>query len=124
MIAKLTSSERQNALILAAIVALAGMAMAALGRSDVLGVHGLIVMLFAGIETGTEEILITSGSQMGLELIATLLCDPGDVVLAEGPTYVGAIGTFAGLEAEVVHVASDDDGLVPERLEEAIARLR
>ncbi len=78
----------------------------------------------AGIETGTEEILITSGSQMGLELIATLLCDPGDVVLAEGPTYVGAIGTFAGLEAEVVHVASDDDGLVPERLEEAIARLR
>ena len=49
MIAKLTSSERQNALILAAIVALAGMAMAALGRSDVLGVHGLFVMLFAGV---------------------------------------------------------------------------
>ena len=48
MIANLTSSERQGALILAAVVALAGMAMAALGRADVLGVHGLIIMLFAG----------------------------------------------------------------------------
>ena len=49
MIAKLTSSERQNALVLAVIVALAGAAMAILGRSDVLGVHGLIVMIFAGV---------------------------------------------------------------------------
>ena len=48
MLANLTSSERQNALILASLVTLAGVAMAVLGRSDVLGVHGVIVMLFGG----------------------------------------------------------------------------
>ena len=49
MIANLTSSERQYALVIAVAVALAGIAMAALGRSDTLGVHGVIVMLFAGV---------------------------------------------------------------------------
>lgn len=49
MIANLTSSERQNAFVIAAIVFGAGLTMAALGRSDVLGVHGVIVMLFAGV---------------------------------------------------------------------------
>jgi 2-aminoadipate transaminase len=77
----------------------------------------------AGFEARTEEILITSGSQMGLELIATMLCDPGDVVLAEGPTYVGALTAFEGLEADVVHVECDADGLVPEQLEVTILRL-
>ena len=48
MLANLTSSERQNALILAGAVALAGVAMAIMGRSDVLGVHGVMVMLFGG----------------------------------------------------------------------------
>ncbi|MCB1471251.1 MAG: cbb3-type cytochrome c oxidase subunit I, partial [Rhizobiaceae bacterium] len=48
MLANLTSSERQSALILASLVTLAGVAMAVLGRSDVLGVHGVIVMLFGG----------------------------------------------------------------------------
>jgi DNA-binding transcriptional MocR family regulator len=47
--------------------------------------------------------------------------DPGDVVLAEGPSYVGALGVFQAAEADVVHVAMDDHGLVPAALEEAIA---
>src|SRR5215472_5514222 len=48
---------------------------------------------------------------------------PGDVILAEGPSYVGALGTFASYQARVVHVPMDEDGLIPEALDECIARL-
>ena len=82
------------------------------------------VMRIAGIDAVADDVLITSGSQMGLELVTSLLCDPGDVVLVEAPTYVGAIGTFQGLEADIVHVACDDDGLIPEELERTIAEVR
>lgn len=82
------------------------------------------VMRTAGIDAVADDILITSGSQMGLELVTSLLCDPGDVVLAEAPTYVGAIGTFQGLEAQIVHVPCDDDGLIPAELERTIAEVR
>ncbi|MFT4136516.1 PLP-dependent aminotransferase family protein [Microbacterium sp.] len=82
------------------------------------------VMSTAGIRAVPGDILITSGSQMGLELVTSLLCDPGDVVLVEAPTYVGAIGTFQGLEADIVHVACDDDGLIPAELERTIAEVR
>ena len=82
------------------------------------------LMRRSGIDAEPADILVTAGSQLGLELVASLYCDPGDVILAEHPTYVGAIGTFQGLEAEVVHVDCDDDGLIPEALERTIARLR
>lgn len=78
----------------------------------------------AGIEADPSDLLITAGSQMALELITAMYCDPGDVVLAEGPSYVGAISTFLGLEAEVVHVPCDADGIIPEELEASIAGLR
>ncbi len=77
----------------------------------------------AGIHASDDDVLITPGSQMGLQLVTALLCDPGDVILAESPTYVGAIGTFAGLEAEAVHVDCDEDGINPEALESQIADL-
>lgn len=63
------------------------------------------------------------GSQQTLDLITRIFVDPGDVVLAEGPSYVGALGTFASYQAQVVHVPMDDDGLVPEALDECLARL-
>ena len=47
-----------------------------------------------------------------------------DVILAEGPSYVGALGTFLSYQAEVVHVAGDDDGLDPEALRETSRRLK
>lgn len=81
------------------------------------------LMQGSGIHVSEEEILITSGSQMGLELFTSMFCNPGDIVLAEGPTYVGAIGIFHGLEAEVHHVKCDDDGLIPEELELTIRAL-
>ncbi|MGV8876782.1 MAG: PLP-dependent aminotransferase family protein [Rhodoglobus sp.] len=82
------------------------------------------LMQGTGIQVDEEQILITSGSQMGLELFTSMFCDPGDIVLAESPTYVGAIGIFQGLEAEVHHVLCDDDGLIPQELERTIQTLQ
>lgn len=71
-----------------------------------------------------DDVMVTPGSQMGINLTTTLLCNPHDVILAEGPTYVGAIGSFLGHEADIRHVMCDDDGLVPEALIEAIQKAR
>jgi 2-aminoadipate transaminase len=81
------------------------------------------VMALEGVVGSAEDVVITVGSQQGLDLIAHLFLDPGDVVLAEGPSYVGALGTFAAAEAEVVHVPMDADGLIPEALDGALQRL-
>ncbi|OFI37499.1 aminotransferase [Arthrobacter sp. SW1] len=82
------------------------------------------VMKLEGISASPENIQVTAGSQMALELVTKLFCDPGDVVIAEGPTYVGALGVFEGFQAEVAHVAMDDDGVDPERLQQVIAGLK
>jgi DNA-binding transcriptional MocR family regulator len=68
-------------------------------------------------------VVVTVGSQQALDLITRIFVNPGDVVLAEGPSYVGALGTFASYQANVVHVPMDDAGLVPEALAETIGRL-
>lgn len=81
------------------------------------------LMGHAGIAADPADVLITAGSQMGLELVTALLCNPGDIVLVESPTYVGAIGAFRGLEVDIVHVGCDRDGLIPEELEGTIAEL-
>jgi DNA-binding transcriptional MocR family regulator len=81
------------------------------------------VMALEGIRAHPDEVVVTVGSQQALDLIARIFVDPGDVILAEGPSYVGALGTFASYQARVVHVPMDDDGLIPEALDECIARL-
>lgn len=78
------------------------------------------LMAAQGARVGPENLLITTGSQMGIDLATKLLCDPGDVLLAEGPTYVGAMGVFGAYEAELRQVMLDDDGLVPQAVAEAI----
>ncbi|MBK1784575.1 aminotransferase-like domain-containing protein [Prauserella cavernicola] len=82
------------------------------------------VMAMEGISGHPDDIVVTVGSQMGLDMVTRLFCDPGDVVLAEGPSYVGALGSFAAYEAQVVHVEMDDDGLVPDTLRAAIDATR
>jgi DNA-binding transcriptional MocR family regulator len=79
------------------------------------------IMALEGIKAHPDDVVITVGSQMGLDMVTRIFCDPGEVVMAEGPSYVGALGSFAAYQANVVHVAMDDDGLVPEALREAIA---
>jgi 2-aminoadipate transaminase len=81
------------------------------------------VMALEGIRAHPDEVIVTVGSQQALDLITRIFVDPGDVVLAEAPSYVGALGTFASYQAQVVHVPMDDDGLVPEALSECLARL-
>lgn len=86
------------------------------------------VMALSGIDgacgASPDDVVVTVGGQQALDLVARLFLDPGDVVLAEGPTYVGALGVFQAAQARVVHVAMDEHGLVPEALEEAIATER
>ena len=80
------------------------------------------VMALEEIRAHPDEVVVTVGSQQALDLLARIFIDPGDVVLVEAPSYVGALGAFAAYQADVVHVAMDDDGLIPEALEEAIRR--
>ena len=82
------------------------------------------VMALEGIRANPDDVLVTTGSQQALDLISRIFIDPGDVVLVEAPSYVGALGTFAQYEASVVHVEMDQDGLVPEALRQAIKTLR
>jgi 2-aminoadipate transaminase len=67
-----------------------------------------------GLPTGPDELLITSGSQQALTLIATVLLEPGDTVLVEEPSYLAALQAFQLAGAAVVPVACDDDGLDPD----------
>ena len=78
------------------------------------------VMELEGISAHPDDVMVTVGSQMALDLTTRIFCDPGDVILAEAPSYVGALGTFRAYQADVVHVAMDDDGLIPEALVAAI----
>ncbi len=82
------------------------------------------VMALEGIRANPDDILVTTGSQQALDLISRIFIDPGDVVLVEAPSYVGALGTFAQYEARVVHVEMDKSGLSPDALRDAIKTLR
>ncbi len=81
------------------------------------------VMSLEGIRAHPDDVVVTVGSQQALDLITRIFVDPGDVVLAEGPSYVGALGTFASYEADVVHVPMDDEGLIPDALAAVLAQL-
>ena len=84
----------------------------------------LEVMALEGIHASVDDVVVTTGSQHALELMAKLFLDPGDVVLAEGPSYVTALTVFRSFEAEVAHSEMDADGLIPEALRQTIARVR
>ena len=71
-----------------------------------------------------ENIVVTVGSQQALMLISTVLLDPGDVVLVELPTYVGASSCFYARRADLIGVAQDEGGLVPESLDRVAESVR
>jgi DNA-binding transcriptional MocR family regulator len=84
----------------------------------------LEVMAPVGITAHPDDIVVTTGSQMALDLVVRTFCDPGDVVLVESPSYVGALGVFRSYEARVVHVDMDEQGLSPVALSQAIDQVR
>ena len=89
-------------------------------REDVLQ-----IMALEGIhDAQPDDVVIVNGSQSGLDLITRIMCDPGEVVLAEAPNYVGALGVFQSFQVKVVNVELDADGLIPEAFEEQIVRQR
>lgn len=83
----------------------------------------LDVMRLEGIDAHPDDVVVTTGSQQALDLVTRIFVDPGDVVVAEAPSYVGALGVFRAYEAEVVHVPIDADGLVPELLDDTLTAL-
>src|SRR5918993_4019443 len=69
------------------------------------------VMAEEGMDVGADDLLVTTGGQQVIDLVCKALIDPGDVVVAEGPTYPGAVPAFCAYQADVVQVGLDDDGM-------------
>jgi DNA-binding transcriptional MocR family regulator len=83
----------------------------------------LEVMAPQQVTAHRDDVVVTTGSQQALDFVTRIFVDPGDVILAEAPSYVGALGVFNAYQADVVHVPMDDDGLIPEALEQTLAEL-
>src|SRR4029079_2710654 len=77
-----------------------------------------------GIDRAIEDLRVTTGSQQGLDLVARVLIDPGDVILVELPTYVGAISAFRNAQASLVGVPQEADGSDLAALDETCERVR
>jgi GntR family transcriptional regulator / MocR family aminotransferase len=82
--------------------------------SEILSLHGL--------QAGADDVLITSGSQQGLALVAQLLLRPGDSVVVERPTYAAALALFRAMGVRIVDVPVDRDGMRVDLLETALQR--
>ncbi|MEA2283698.1 MAG: 2-aminoadipate transaminase [Solirubrobacteraceae bacterium] len=81
------------------------------------------VMAAEGMTVETDDVLVTTGGQQVIDLVCRALIDPGDVILAEGPTYPGAVPVFGSYQADVVQIEMDDDGMRVEALEAQLDRL-
>lgn len=82
------------------------------------------VMAAEGImDADPDDIVVTTGSQSAQDVAAKVFCDPGDVILCEDPTYVGALNTFEAYQVDVQAIEMDEQGLDPEKLEQCIADL-
>lgn len=73
-----------------------------------------------GIKCSIDNVLITTGSQQALDLVGKIMLDPGDKVLVEAPTYLGALQAWNAYEAEYVTVPTDDDGICTDALEDIL----
>lgn len=101
----------------------------ALGYCPVEGLHSLrqelaLWMRSRGVPTDIQHILILSGSTQGVGLVGRLLLNPGDEVVVEVPTYLGAIQAFRALQVRVIGVPMDNDGMRVDLLEAILARHR
>jgi len=88
--------------------------------------RGILLEMMAdrlGIEVGPEELLVTSGSQHGVNLVARVLLDPGDVVVVEAPTYPGTIHCLRNAGARFATIPCDADGMRVELLPEIVDRV-
>jgi len=93
-----------------------GMAVVMEGIVEVMAAEGTMVDL--------EDIIVTTGGQQVIDLVCKTLIDPGDVIVAEAPTYPGAVPTFGAYEADVVQIEMDDEGMPIDALEAALDELQ
>ncbi len=77
-----------------------------------------------GINAGTKQIMVTSGSQQSIEFFARTIIEPGDVVLVEEPTYIGAIQAFESYDAKIIGIPMDDEGIRLDILESCLIKYR
>ncbi|MGE5836200.1 MAG: PLP-dependent aminotransferase family protein [Acidobacteriota bacterium] len=82
------------------------------------------LMRSRAIASSLERVVVTTGSQQGLDLVARVLLDPGDVALLELPSYTGAISAFRNVGASMIGIRQEADGIDLDHLEETVARLR
>ncbi len=80
------------------------------------------LMAHEGTEVDPDDVVVTTGAQQALDLIGKVLIDPGDQIVVEAPSYVGALSAFSAYEPRFVQIELDDDGMIVERLEEALLR--
>jgi 2-aminoadipate transaminase len=78
-------------------------------------------MKAVGVNAKATDILITSGSQQGLDFSGKIFLNPGDVVICESPTYIGAINAFRAYQPKFVEIEMDDNGMIIENLEKALS---
>ena len=82
------------------------------------------VMAAEGPDVDPDDVLVTTGGQQVIDLVCKSRCiDPGDVIVAEGPTYPGAVPTFSSYQADVVQIGMDEDGMRVDELEDTLDRL-
>ena len=81
------------------------------------------VMSAEGMDVDPQEMIITTGGQQAIDLLCRAFLDPGDVVIAEAPTFPGALLPFIAHQAEVVQVGMDDEGMLVDELERTLAQL-
>ena len=74
-----------------------------------------------GIGGENDSVMVVSGGNQGIDLCCRVLCNPGDAVLCENPSFIGALNAFRACGAKTIGIDMDEDGMIPEALEEAIA---
>ncbi|MGH2853071.1 MAG: PLP-dependent aminotransferase family protein [Solirubrobacteraceae bacterium] len=82
------------------------------------------VMAEEGTTVDPANMIVTTGGQQAIDLVCKALIDPGDVIVAEAPTYPGAVPTFGAYQADVVQIEMDGDGLPIDELESVLDRLQ
>jgi 2-aminoadipate transaminase len=81
-----------------------------------------LLMAEEGVNADPDDVVITTGAQQALDLVAKILLDPGDEVVVEAPAYVGALSAFSAYEPRFVQIEIDHEGMIVEHLEEALLR--
>src|SRR5436190_13253889 len=81
------------------------------------------VMAAEGMRVDADDLIVTTGGQQAIDLVTRALIDPGDVIIAEAPTYPGAVPSFTSYQADVVQIDVDSDGMRIDLMEETLDRL-